>query len=477
MANTLFGTDGIRGVAGVRPLDPITMVLLGKAVAKIFKDSSSSGSPRQINVNKFQSDGKNRLQSIGEAKRRKRILIGKDTRLSGYMIEDAITSGLLMMGCDVFLVGPLPTPGVAYLTRSMRVDAGIMISASHNPYEDNGVKIFGSDGFKLPDEMEDKIERLIQDPELANLGASSSEIGRASRIDDAVGRYTVYLKNIVPRQVGFDGMRIGIDTANGAGYMVAPKVFSELGAEIVLRGNQPNGRNINAGFGSLYPNVVKNLVTEQSLDLGVTIDGDADRVLFVDEKGGLVDGDMILALCAIDLAERGELTGNRVVGTVMSNIGLDRFLDPHNISVLRSNVGDRYVLEEMLKNGIVLGGEQSGHMIHLSHSTSGDALLTAMMIASLMVRKQKPLSELMAGFERFPQQLVNVSVSSKPPLESLERVQKSIKEVTDEIKDKGQVLVRYSGTENKLRIMVQYHDSEKCEEYVNRIVEAVELDL
>lgn len=477
MANTLFGTDGIRGVAGVRPLDPLTMVLLGKAVAKIFKDSSVSGSTRQINVNKFQSDGKNRLQSIGEAKRRKRILIGKDTRLSGYMLEDAITSGLLMMGCDVFLVGPLPTPGVAYLTRSMRVDAGIMISASHNTYEDNGVKIFGSDGFKLPDEMEDKIERLLQDPELANLGASSSEIGRASRIDDAVGRYTVYLKNIVPRQVGFDGMRIGIDTANGAGYMVAPQVFSELGAEIVLRGNQPNGRNINAGFGSLYPNVVKNLVTEQSLDLGVTIDGDADRVLFVDEKGGLVDGDMILALCAIDLAERGELTGNRVVGTVMSNIGLDRFLDPHNISVLRSNVGDRYVLEEMLKNGIILGGEQSGHMIHLSHSTSGDALLTAMMVASLMVRKQKPLSELMAGFERFPQQLVNVSVSSKPPLETLERVQKSIKEVTEEIKDKGQVLVRYSGTENKLRIMVQYHDPEKCEEYVNRIVEAVELDL
>ena len=326
-----FGTDGIRGVAGVSPLDPETLVRLGKAVAQVFMQ--------------------------GDKKRR--ILIGKDTRLSGYMIESSLAAGITAMGADLMLCGPVPTPGVAYLSKSMRADAGIVISASHNPFEDNGIKIFGSDGFKLPDELEQRIEALLEPGILDGKAVDAGHIGKSTRINDAIGRYTVYLKESFPREYSLEGLKIGLDCANGAAYVVAPQTLSELGAEVVSRGISPSGKNINAAFGSLYPEVVGKLVVEQNLNLGISLDGDADRCVLVDEKGRVLDGDVILAICAIDLKERGLLKQETIVATVMSNLGLDKLLASHGIKVLRTGVGDRAVLEEMVRQGCQLGGEQS----------------------------------------------------------------------------------------------------------------------
>jgi phosphoglucosamine mutase len=444
-----FGTDGIRGVAGTKPLDPESVVRLGKALATVFLK--------------------------GQHKRR--ILVGKDTRLSGYMIESSLAAGITSMGADLMLVGPIPTPGIAYLTRSMRADAGVMISASHNPFEDNGIKIFGSDGFKLPDELELKIEQLMEPGILDGKTADPGGIGKAARINDAIGRYTVFLKECFPREVSLEGVRIGLDCANGASYVVAPQTFTELGAEVVSRGISPNGRNINAGFGSLYPEVIGKLVTDQHLSIGISLDGDGDRCILIDETGRVLDGDVILSICALDLLERGLLKKNLVVATVMSNLGLDKLLNAHGIEVARSGVGDRSVLEEMVRRGAVLGGEQSGHTIFLESATTGDGLLSALMVLSVMCRTGKPLSELAARFISFPQKLINVKVAHKPPLSSLEPLSRAIEQKERELGNSGRVLVRYSGTENKARVMVECEDESACKRHAQELADILEREL
>lgn len=446
-----FGTDGIRGVAGLAPLDPETVVRLGKAIAKTF------------------------LKHKNHSKQR--ILIGKDTRLSGYMLETSLASGITSMGVDIWLVGPLPTPGVAYLTRSMRAFAGIMISASHNPFEDNGIKIFGSDGFKLDDNVELEIEALLEPGVLDGKSADPSEIGRANRIDDAVGRYTVFLKNAFPRELTLEGVRIGMDCANGAAYVVAPQTFAELGAEVMHRGVSPNGKNINAGFGSLYPEVMRKLVQENNLDVGISLDGDADRCILVDEKGNVLDGDVTLAICALDLHERGLLKNNAVVATVMSNLGLDRLLTERGITVHRAAVGDRYVLESMMRYGCDVGGEQSGHTIFLDRATTGDGILTALNVLAIMARKQKPLSELAKPFVRFPQKLVNVAVREKPPFDTVDAIRTIIEQKEQELGERGRILVRYSGTENKARVMVECEDEDQCKKHAADVADVIEREL
>lgn len=444
-----FGTDGIRGVASIPPLDPETLVRLGKAVARIF---------------------------LGK-KGKHRILIGKDTRLSGYMIESSLAAGITSMGADLLLVGPVPTPGVAYLTRSMRADAGIMVSASHNPYEDNGIKIFAADGFKLPDSQELEVEAMLEPGVLDGKTADPGSIGKATRIDDAIGRYTVFLKSCFPRELTLEGMKIGFDCANGAGYIVGPQTCAELGADVVSRGVSPNGRNINAGFGSLYPEIVRKLVLEQNLDIGISLDGDADRVILVDEKGNVLDGDAVLAMCAIDLNETGRLRNKKVVATVMSNLGLEKMLSRHGIGVSRTQVGDRYVLEEMIKSDAQVGGEQSGHTIFAGLSTTGDGVLTALMVLAIMARTGKPLSELAGNFVKFPQKLINVNVASKPPLEGIEPIRAIIEAKEKDLGDSGRVLVRYSGTENKARVMVECENDDVCKRHAMDIAEVIEREL
>jgi phosphoglucosamine mutase len=444
-----FGTDGIRGVAGVSPLDPETLVRLGKAVARVFMKDQ----------------------------RKQRILIGKDTRLSGYMIESSLAAGITAMGADLMLCGPVPTPGVAYLTRSMRADAGIVISASHNPFEDNGIKIFGSDGFKLPDELESEIEHLLEPGILDGKSVESTNIGKATRINDAVGRYTVFLKGSFPREFSLDGMKIGLDCANGAAYVVGPQTCAELGAEVVSRGVSPSGRNINSGFGSLYPEVVGKLVTEQNLHIGIALDGDADRCILVDEKGRVLDGDIALAICAIDLKERGLLKTPRVVATQMSNLGLERLLKNHGIDVVRTGVGDRAVLEEMIRQGVQLGGEQSGHTIFSDYSTTGDGLLTALMVMAVMCRTRRPLSELAGQFIAFPQKLINVKVAQRPELGTIEPLVRAIQQKERELGDTGRVLVRYSGTENKARVMVECEDEDACKRHASDLAEIIEREI
>jgi len=451
VARKYFGTDGIRGIAGVGPLDAETLVRIGRAVAKVFLERKEQGIHR--------------------------VIIGKDTRLSGYMIETAIAAGVMAQGVDVLFVGPIPTPGLAYLTHSMRAQAGIMISASHNPYEDNGIKIFAADGQKLPDEIEAQLETLIDNPVRLGVQTGAHEIGRARRVEDAVGRYTVYLKGTFPNELSLEGIKIGFDGAHGAGYIVAPQVYEELGARVVLRGVSPSGRNINAGFGSLYPEVVAKLVKEQQLDVGVSLDGDADRVIMCDEKGNVLDGDMILALCAVDLKERGLLKNNRVVATVMSNLGLERFLEKHGINTVRTQVGDRYVLETMREEGLNLGGEQSGHTIFTDFATAGDGTLTSLQVLAAMLRKGKPLSELLVGYVRYPQRLINIPVVNKPPLETVESIARIVRQKQELLGNAGRVLVRYSGTENKARVMVECEDEADCKAHASEIAEVIEAEL
>ena len=447
MTRKYFGTDGIRGVASVPPLDPESLVRLGKAIAKIF----------------LKRKGKHQ------------ILIAKDTRLSGYMIETALAAGITASGADVLLVGPIPTPGAAYLTKSMRADAGIMISASHNPFEDNGIKIFGSDGYKLADDLELEIEALLDGDPQKLLTADPTDIGKATRINDAVGRYTVYLKEAFPREFSLEGMKVGIDCGNGAGYIVGPQTLRELGAEVTARGISPTGRNINAGFGSLYPEVVSKLVLEQNLQIGISLDGDS--CILVDEKGKVLDGDMILAIVAADLHERGLLRANTVVATVMSNLGLDKFLKERSIRLIRAGVGDRYVLEEMVKCGATLGGEQSGHTIFLNHATTGDGILTALMVMAIMCRTEKTLSELAKDFIRFPQKLINIPVMSKPPLESVPAIWSVIEKKEKELAQSGRILVRYSGTENKARVMVECESEDLCKRHATDVAEIIEREI
>jgi phosphoglucosamine mutase len=455
-----FGTDGIRGIAGTAPINPETLVRLGKAVATIFmrSDNDLHGNSSQRN-------------------KRVRILIGKDTRLSGYMVESSLAAGITAMGADILLCGPVPTPGVAYLTKSMRADAGIVISASHNPYEDNGIKIFGADGLKLADELEEQIEALLEPGALDERGADACHIGKASRIDDAIGRYTVFLKESFPRELSLNGVKIGLDCANGAGYVVAPQTLTELGADVVARGVTPTGRNINDGFGSLFPEVVGKLVVEQNLNLGIALDGDADRCILVDETGKIHDGDTVLAICALDLKARGLLRNNTVVATVMSNLGLDLLLAEHGIKVVRTSVGDRAVLEEMLRQGAQLGGELSGHTIFSDISTTGDGLLTALMVISSMGRQGKSLSELARCFTPFAQRLISIKVGSKPPIDSIEPIKRAIEEKERSLGDQGRILVRYSGTEDKLRVMVECRNQDECNKHAQELAQVVEREL
>ena len=441
----LFGTDGIRGTANVEPMTSETVVLLGRAIAYVVK--------RHPN--------------------RHKIIIGKDTRLSGYMLESALTSGICSMGVDVLLVGPLPTPGIAFLTRSMRADAGVVISASHNPFQDNGIKFFASNGFKLADELEREIERLVQDDDIAHLRPTAQEVGKAFRIDDALGRYNVFLKSTCPKHLTLDGLKIVFDGAHGAAYRVGPEVLSELGAEVVAIGVDPDGENINRDCGALHPQQLAQRVKAEGAHIGVAVDGDADRVSFVDERGEVVDGDEILAMLGIELQRAGRLGRDGVVATVMSNLGLDLALRERGIGLVRVQVGDRFVVEEMVRGGYLLGGEQSGHVVFLEHGTTGDGLVTALSVLALMVDAGKPLSELRRVMQRLPQRLVNVKVRERRDLASLPSVQGVIERITRDLGARGRVLVRYSGTEPLVRVMVEGEQSAQVERYCEEIAAAL----
>jgi len=423
----LFGTDGVRGVANVPPLTSEMVIQIGRATAYIFKN----------------------------AKRRNAILIGKDTRLSGYMIEQALASGICSMGVDVLLVGPLPTPAIAFLTTSMRADAGIMISASHNPYQDNGIKIFSRDGFKLPDADEERIEGLIFSGKIDSLRPTASEIGKAYRITDARGRYIVHCKHTFPTELTLDGLRVVLDCAHGAAYRVAPTIFRELGAEVLTTCADPNGENINKNCGALHPERLAKEVIRKKAGLGIAFDGDADRVVFVDENGAVVDGDAIMAICVDELLKRRKLKKKTLVSTVMSNIGLELFIKKRGGKMVRARVGDRYVVEEMRERGFNFGGEQSGHLVFMDHSTTGDGIISALQVLAIMIESGKKLSELSMMLERMPQVLVNQVVKEKPNLDEIDSVKAAIEKAEKKLKGKGRILVRYSGTEMLARVMVE----------------------
>jgi phosphoglucosamine mutase len=445
MRRKLFGTDGIRGVANVDPMTGEIALQLGRAVAHLFK----------------------------EVKGRHRIVVGKDTRLSGYMLETALASGICSMGADVMLVGPLPTPGIAFITTSMRANAGVVISASHNPYYDNGIKIFSQDGFKLPDQMEHQIEELVLSNHLHSLRPTANEVGKAYRIDDAIGRYVVFLKNTFPNDLTLDGLRIALDCANGAAYRVAPAVFEELGAEIIPIGVEPDGENINADCGSLHPEVISRLVLEKRADIGMALDGDADRIVFVDRHGKLVDGDHILAICGLQLLSKKRLRKGTLVTTVMSNMGLDRAIKEAGGKVVRTRVGDRYVVEEMVRGDFNLGGEQSGHTIFLDYNTTGDGILTALQVLAIMKQKRRPLDELAKVMEPLPQVLYNVEVRERKDLSESRAIDERIKKIEGSLGQSGRILIRYSGTEPLLRIMVEGEDETKLHQYAQDLVELV----
>jgi phosphoglucosamine mutase len=428
----LFGTDGIRGVANVHPMTTEVALQLGKGCAYIFKDKT----------------------------RRHKIVVGKDTRLSGYMLENAITAGICSMGGDVLLIGPLPTPGIAFLTRSMRADAGIVISASHNAYQDNGIKIFSRNGFKLPDEVEERIETLMFSETLAAPGITANQVGKAFRIEDAIGRYIVFLKNTFPQELTLEGLHLVLDCAHGATYRVAPTVFEELGARITLLGAKPNGENINKNCGALYPGLVGAMVRKKKADLGISFDGDGDRVILVDENGEVIDGDQVMAICADRMFKEKRLKKNTLVATVMSNLGLEVALRQRGIRLVRTQVGDRYVVEEMVRRGCNLGGEQSGHLVFLDHNTTGDGILSALQVLAIMQQEEKSLSDLSDIMERFPQKLVNVRIRERKSLEHAPAVNQQIQKVGKKLGEKGRILVRFSGTEPLVRVMLEGEDEQ-----------------
>ncbi|MBT7461735.1 MAG: phosphoglucosamine mutase, partial [Waddliaceae bacterium] len=396
-----------------------------------------------------------------------RVVVGKDTRLSCYMFENALIAGLCSMGVNTLMVGPLPTPGVAFITRAYRADAGIMISASHNPYRDNGIKFFSHDGFKLPNSVEKEITDLVMTNDFSGDCPSTDKIGKNFKVDDADGRYIEYIKATLPRKMLFNGLKIVVDCANGASYKVAPTILRELDANVVVYGDKPNGLNINDGYGSLHPDIIQEGVIAGSCDVGIAFDGDADRVIMSDEKGNVVDGDAILAICASDMMKRGKLSNNTVVGTVMSNYGFIKCMEELGIKVVIAPVGDRYVIKEMKKHGANLGGEQSGHIIFMDYNTTGDGIASALQVLRIMVETGKKLSELASIYTPYPQVLINVAVTKKPPIEEMPDIGDAIASAEKELKDTGRVLVRYSGTEKICRVMVEGED----ETMITRIAE------
>ncbi|MCL4821271.1 MAG: phosphoglucosamine mutase [Vicinamibacteria bacterium] len=449
-ARRLFGTDGIRGPANVHPITPELALQLGRAVAFVAG------------------------RGVRHAPR---VLIGKDTRLSGYMIETAIASGVCSMGGRVLLCGPVPTPAVAHLTTSMRADAGIVISASHNPYDDNGIKIFGRDGFKLPDAAEAEIERLIEDDALLGARRTGPGIGRAEKLEDARGRYVVFAKTTFPRDLSLEGVRMVVDAAHGAAYRVAPAVFTELGAKVAALGVKPSGTNINRDCGALHPDNVRAEVVKRGAAIGVALDGDADRVIVVDEKGQIVDGDAVMAMCAARMIRDGELRASTLVATVMSNLGLDRAMVRLGGRLLRTPVGDRYVVEAMRKGGFNLGGEQSGHLIFLDHASTGDGIVAALQVLALMVRSGRPLSELAReAMERVPQVLENVTLPARRPLDEMAGLAKATRSVEQALGADGRVLVRWSGTEPKLRVMIEGPDEDRIRAWAKDLIAAARRD-
>lgn len=442
---TLFGTDGIRGVANQYPMDAMMAFSVGQAVTHVLKREGH----------------------------RTRIIIGKDTRISGYMLEGALLAGITSMGGDPYLVGVLPTPGIAFVTESMRADAGIVISASHNPYQDNGIKIFGGRGFKLSDEQEEVIEKLILNGDLPRKVPSAHQMGQAFRIGDVHGRYIVFLKNTFPRDLSLEGVKIVIDAANGATYRVAPEAFTELGARVEVIHNTPNGININDNCGSQHTGDLRNRVLERGAAIGLAFDGDGDRLIAVDEKGREITGDQILIICSKMLKERGCLKNDLLVSTVMSNLGLTVACKKYGFRQHAAKVGDRYVLEDMQRLGGIIGGEESGHVIFLDHHTTGDGILTALQLIAAMLMAGKPLSELAQLMDIFPQKLINVEVTGKPDISTLPRVVEAIKDVESALGDQGRVLVRYSGTQNMCRVMVEGPTDDITAKYCRQIVDAV----
>lgn len=441
----LFGTDGVRGVANLDPMTSETAMQLGRAAAHIF------------------------MRRAG----RHQIVIGKDTRISGYMLESALIAGICSMGVDVLVVGPMPTPAIAFLTRSLRADAGVVISASHNPYQDNGIKFFSSDGFKLPDEVEARIEELIVSDEICYLRPTADLIGKAYRIDDAEGRYIEFAKRSLPKDLDFQGIKLVVDCANGAAYKVAPMVLRELGATVEVIGNKPDGMNINADCGAVHPEHLQEAVLRHNADLGIALDGDADRAVFVCEQGKIIDGDHVMAALGLDLHQNGLLAKQTLVGTVMSNFGLELSTAKAGIKLIRTPVGDRYLLERMLAEGYNFGGEQSGHFIFLDHNTTGDGLISALQMLSLLKRTKKPLSELAKAMTAVPQVLVNLRVKQKPVLETIPDIDRAIQESTRRLNGSGRVVIRYSGTEPLLRIMVEGEQSTVVKEIAEDLARVV----
>lgn len=449
----IFGTDGVRGRANIEPVTAETALRLGRAAAHVFR--------RRAN------QARNRL--------RYRIVIGKDTRLSGYMLENALSSGVLSMGVDVVFIGPLPSPGVAYVTRSLRADAGIVITASHNPYDDNGIKFFGPDGYKLADDIETEIEDLVFSGEIENIRPTAGEIGKAFRVDDAVGRYVEHAKTSFPRGLTLEGLRIVLDCAHGAAYKSTPAVLQELGAELIVFGNQPNGTNINLECGSMHPQNLCARVREFRADLGIAHDGDADRVLLCDEFGNLIDGDDILAIAGLQMLADGTLNKKTVVATVMSNAGLDAAVQTAGGQVVRTNVGDKNVIDRMLADGLNLGGEQSGHLIFRDHSTTGDGLVAALQILSAIKTQGKPLSQLARCWKRFPQMVSNVRVREKRPFEELDGVLDLVDQAEKALKPLGgRAFLRYSGTEPKARLLVEGPDQLELDRWSQLICQSIQ---
>ncbi|MFQ3573080.1 MAG: phosphoglucosamine mutase [Thermodesulfovibrionales bacterium] len=436
-----FGTDGIRGKVNTFPMIPEIVLKLGMAIASVIRDDHG----------------------------RNMVLIGKDTRLSGYMIESALTSGLCAKGVNVTLVGPIPTPAVAFLTRTLRLDAGIVISASHNPFYDNGIKIFSSEGYKLPDELEMQIEKKLDDDTFPKRRAFSDRIGKAFRLDDATGRYIEYVKSTIPKGSDLEGMKIVVDCANGSAYKCTPMLFKELGAEVMTINDKPDGLNINEGCGALYPDGLKKVVLSNGYDVGVAHDGDADRTIFIDNKGNTVDGDIVLGICALEYKKKKKLKGDVVVATTMSNLGLERFLQSKGIVLVRTRVGDRYVVEEMLKRSANLGGEQSGHIVFGDYNTTGDGMLTALQLLHIIKEKGKSLSELASSISLYPQILVNIETTRKRDLKSFVEIKEVIENAEKSLKGRGRLLVRPSGTEPKIRVMVEADDINLCERWANEV--------